>query len=1008
MTNSGQLDNKDEQQLNLLASKAECGLIKLAYNSEMTILYSNPYFYTLHGYTQEEYQELFGSNALARIHPDDAQRFKASVARQLNMGTALRFEYRVIKKDGSIAWLLIKGQMTANEQRISYLCSCIDITSMKISYQDLARSKQELDVISNNVPGGVAKMRSTDFKLLYANNTFFDLTGYSRLEYEEEFDNIYLGLILPDDVQNIQEELKKSLRNRTPLSMEYRILHKSGQIRWAYMNASYIEESDGVPIFLCVIVDYTVQKEYQKQLELFSKKSQILAELTNERLWEFDVHTGTLHRSGNLEQSFTVQDTIPDFLDYVRDHAFVHVDDLNTFLNVFHFNRVSKKNIKLEVRMKNNIGLYNWYRLQGVVMFDEQGKPYQVIGKTSDIDSSKQLVLKLQEEANHDNLTQLFNTSAIADKAEGILKEKAKDQEVTLLLIDLDRFKIIADHYGRLCADNILSQTALVMHDLFPEQSIGRISNDQFVVFISDTKSISSVEEKADAACDAIRNLSVPDQPDLHITCSVGYFSTKDTNFTFEIMLSRANVALRTMKSRGGNGCEAYGSLHNTNTPNLSVTRRRDMEIKRSYYDHLTGLYSLPAFIIEGEEIIQNKKENENFAIIYLDINSFKIFNANYGFTVGNKILKYFARVLEEEKQEGEICCHIEHDEFACLVRYDKVQNLAMRFTKLKDHFSSSNIELEDYFRLNFTCGVYLANDENVDFASMIDKANYARKATKGEDKVSHYAVYNHNLETSERKHLEIEANIEHALKDHEITPYFQPKYSLYTEKPVGLEVLARWNKPDGTCILPEDFCPILEQNGYIVELDFYIFEQSLKIFKTWMKKGLPLLPISFNISGAHLQTENFIERLVDLMSQYAVPIQYVEIEISERFYVKAPESTAFLLQELCDLGFKIVLDDFGKEHSSINSLKDLPIHGVKLDTTIFHGQIKKEKERIIIKKIIEMAKDLQLFVSSEGVETSLQAEQLKEFGCDIAQGFLYHNPMPASELEEYILSRID
>ena len=137
MTNSGQLDNKDEQQLNLLASKAECGLIKLAYNSEMTILYSNPYFYTLHGYTQEEYQELFGSNALARIHPDDAQRFKASVARQLNMGTALRFEYRVIKKDGSIAWLLIKGQMTANEQRISYLCSCIDITSMKISYQDL-------------------------------------------------------------------------------------------------------------------------------------------------------------------------------------------------------------------------------------------------------------------------------------------------------------------------------------------------------------------------------------------------------------------------------------------------------------------------------------------------------------------------------------------------------------------------------------------------------------------------------------------------------------------------------------------------------------------------------------------------------------------------------------------------------------------------------------------------------------------------------------------------------
>ena len=106
---------QQEEQLSILANKAECGLIKLAYNSEMTILYANDYFYTLHGYTKEEYTELFGAHALARIHPDDAQRFKASVARQLAMGTALRFEYRVIKKDGTIGWLFrelaYKGQI---------------------------------------------------------------------------------------------------------------------------------------------------------------------------------------------------------------------------------------------------------------------------------------------------------------------------------------------------------------------------------------------------------------------------------------------------------------------------------------------------------------------------------------------------------------------------------------------------------------------------------------------------------------------------------------------------------------------------------------------------------------------------------------------------------------------------------------------------------------------------------------------------------------------------------
>ena len=349
---------KQEEQLSILANKAECGLIKIAYNSEMTLLYANPYFYTLHGYTQEEYTKLFGTNALARIHPDDAQRFKASVARQLNMGTALRFEYRIIKKDGTISWLLIKGQMTATEQRIAYLCSCIDITSMKVSYQDLAKSKQELDVISNSVPGGVAKIRATDFKLLYANNTYFEIAGYSRLEYEEKFDNICIGLVLPEDATKLQEKVQKALREHSPFTAEYRIMHKSGQIRWSHLHATLMEDTDGSPIFLCVIINNTIQKQYQRELEFFHEKSQILAELTNERLWEYDVRTNVMQRSGKLDASFSLDETIPDFLNYIQDSKVIHVDDQNTFLNAFQFSRNTKKNIKLEIRMKNNIGIY--------------------------------------------------------------------------------------------------------------------------------------------------------------------------------------------------------------------------------------------------------------------------------------------------------------------------------------------------------------------------------------------------------------------------------------------------------------------------------------------------------------------------------------------------------------------------------------------------------------------------------------------------------------------------
>ena len=330
-----------------------------------------------------------------------------------------------------------------------------------------------------------------------------------------------------------------------------------------------------------------------------------------------------------------------------------------------------------------------------------------------------------------------------------------------------------------------------------------------------------------------------------------------------------------------------------------------------------------------------------------------------------------------------------------------------MRFTALKDKFSASNMTIEDYFRFNFTCGVYLAKKGETDLASMIDKANYARKETKGVTEVSHYAVYDKNSEKKEKKQLAIEANIEQAIQNGELVPYFQPKYSLHTEQMVGIEALARWNKPDRTALLPEDFFPVLEQNGYIIELDFYIIEQTLKVIKRWMEKKLPIYPVSFNITGYHLRTSNFVERLVELMTQYSIPIKYLELEIAEKVFVKSPETTAFLVQELSDLGFKVILDDFGKEYSAINSLKDLSIDGVKLDTAFFNGTIQKEKERIIFTKMIEMAKELHLSVASESVETPLQAEQLRQYGCDIAQGFLYHNPMSVDEFEEYVLSRI-
>lgn len=996
----------DRNDINALANSAECGLIKIAYNSDMSLLYANDFFYTLYGYTREEYTELFGNKTLARIHPDDLQRLKAAIARQQSMGIALRFEYRVIKKDGSIGWILLNGKMRMEENQIVYLCSCLDVTSMKISYQDLAKSKLELDIISNNIPGGVAKISTSDYKLLYANDGFYLLGGYSRIEFEEEYNNICLELILEQDLETINKQVQEAIRTHSVLSVEFRIRHKTGDIHWCHLNGSFIEENKGIPIFLCVIVDITETKLYERKLELAQRRNNLLAELNNEIIWEYDVAGDTLRRSGSLTHSFSTNASIEHWSDFLKENNAIHPDDLTTYNGVFHpkYKGDAEKKFRVELRIKNNIGMYIWNRMQGIVTFDEQHKPVQIIGKTFDIDASKQEILKLQEESVHDELTSLFNPKAIKTRADELLSSRSENTTSAVILIDLDHFKIIADHYGRMLTDTVISETSLLINRYFSDELIGRIENDLFVVFVSDVTSSEDLKEKALKLRESIANISIESQPDISITASIGYFMTKDKQFTYDLMLLRANIALRAIKSKGGNGVDAYGTMSLRKNATSII---RSSEGVRNYHDGLTGLYTLPAFLIEAGKLIEQSGSKTNFAVFSADINRFHLFNANYGFTVGNKVLTYFARILQEEGNTSDVFAHGENDIFFCLITYQNEQEIADYFNRIKNRLNAHDTNIEDYYRFSITCGIATASQEHADIAALIDKADYARLSSKALTETSHYVQYTKQLEEKEKAELEMEASIDSAIANGEFVPYLQPKYSLADEKLIAVEALTRWVKSDGTILMPSEFIPMLEKNGSITELDFYIIEETLKIIKKWMEQKLPVLPVAFNISGEHLKTSNFVERLVSLMKQYAVPLKYLELEITETVYMKNTEQITYLMEELTDIGFKITLEDFGKASSAANALRDLNLHAVKLDTNFLHIRIQDKKERIIFKKIIEMAKELGIYVLAEGVETSLQADLLREFGCDVVQGFLYHNPMPLAEFEEYVLSTI-
>ncbi|WP_242824816.1 EAL domain-containing protein [Clostridium botulinum] len=199
----------------------------------------------------------------------------------------------------------------------------------------------------------------------------------------------------------------------------------------------------------------------------------------------------------------------------------------------------------------------------------------------------------------------------------------------------------------------------------------------------------------------------------------------------------------------------------------------------------------------------------------------------------------------------------------------------------------------------------------------------------------------------------------------------------------------------------PGKFIPLFEKNGFIVELDFYVYEEVFKVLRNWMDNKKRLLPISMNVSRAHINNDTFISRLITLIKQYGIPINLIELELTENIFLDNIKEVLSKITELKNLGFTFSMDDFGSGYSSLNLLKELPIDVLKLDKSFFPNNSVSSKEKIIVANIVKMAKDLNISVLSEGVETQNQVDFLTQIGCDMVQGYFFSKPIPIDEFEK-------
>ena len=241
---------------------------------------------------------------------------------------------------------------------------------------------------------------------------------------------------------------------------------------------------------------------------------------------------------------------------------------------------------------------------------------------------------------------------------------------------------------------------------------------------------------------------------------------------------------------------------------------------------------------------------------------------------------------------------------------------------------------------------------------------------------------------------------MDHAYRHHRFEVFYQPKYDAKTKELAGAEALVRWRKSDGTMVPPGMFIPLAEETNFVCKLDKYVFNEVCQAQRRWIDKGMKVVPVSVNLSRRHLNNPEFIDEYKTMLDAAGIPIECVELEITESAMYEKQEEFIKIMERLHEIGFAILMDDFGTGYSSLTMLKQIPIDVMKLDKS-FVDDYNDTKGEQIIKCVTKMAQDLDISITAEGVETEEQYIFLKEIGCDMIQGYYFAKPMPEQDYEK-------
>ena len=415
----------------------------------------------------------------------------------------------------------------------------------------------------------------------------------------------------------------------------------------------------------------------------------------------------------------------------------------------------------------------------------------------------------------------------------------------------------------------------------------------------------------------------------------------------------------------------------------------------------LTHLHNMKSFFYLCGEMIKAEPD-QKYSVVIMDIVQFKAVNEFCGRAEGDRLLKFIAECFQwyEDHRKDTYACHVRADIFCLCTQYEDVRELENIVSEIKTKID----EFPFTYKVQPSFGIGISPEREPAVSYLKDCATMAMNSVKGKVYQT-YAIFGEKMRRQLMRERQVENDIVGALENGELVLYIQPKVNMSTGRIIGGEALVRWLHPEKGLVSPGEFIPVLEKNGFIINVDEYIWEKVFAYLGKLKEEGRELVPISINVSRLHAYDTQLAENLIRLREKYDIPAEYVPLELTESAFLEDEKGMYQRMENLRSQGFLVSMDDFGTGYSTMNMLKNQTLDEIKIDRE-FIRDLEKDKSQIIIRNTIAMLQQLAVHIVIEGVETEEQKNFLLGCGCTDAQGFLFHRPMPVEEFNRLLLQQ--